>query len=305
MEELSMSDADLVCLGRAGEAEALAYLLERYRPSLYAAAIGVLHNRDDALEAVQETCITALVRIGSLRDAAAVGGWLHAIVRNACLMRLRRSGREVAYDPIDLPSGTGVPVPEDVLDQVAAREWVWATLEALGPDDRATMMLRYFSRCCSYEQIAAVTGAPLGTVRSRLHRSRTALSRMLGHAAVRTGFSHAELEQARRDEWEHFYAELHESPIPRTYRATYTPDVEVSDSVGRWNGVREWADHEREAITLGVRARIVGLVASRDLTIIEIDFANPEWAGDHSPPRSTFVHHLADGRSRRLAIHYV
>src|SRR6516165_1627971 len=145
MEEPPISDADLVRLARAGEAEALASVLERYRPSLYAAAIAVVRNRDDALEAVQETCVTALVRLGALRDPAAVGGWLHAIVRNICLMRLRRSGREVAYDPIDLPSGAGVPAPEDVLDQVAAREWVWAAPEALGPDDRATMLLRYFS----------------------------------------------------------------------------------------------------------------------------------------------------------------
>ena len=56
---------------------------------------------------------------------------------------------------------------------------------------------------------------------------------------------------------------------------------------------------------LGVRARIVGLVASRDITVIEIDFTNPDWASDHCPPRSTFVHRLAGGRSRRVDIHYV
>src|SRR2546427_9685440 len=90
--------------------------------------------------------------------------------------------------------------------------------------------------------------------------------------------------------------------MPRPYRATYAPDVEVTDRHGRWQGVREWSDHERAAIVLGVRARIVGLIASRDITVIEIDFTNPDWASDHCPPRSTFVHRLAGGRSRRLDI---
>src|SRR5206468_10621891 len=83
------SDAELATRALAGDAEALAALLERYRPSLYAAAIGLLRNREEAHDAVQEACVVALVRIGSLRDPAAVGGWLHRIIRNVCLMRLR------------------------------------------------------------------------------------------------------------------------------------------------------------------------------------------------------------------------
>ncbi len=75
-------------------------------------------------------------------------------------------------------------------------------------------------------------------------------------------------------------------------------DVEVTDRNGRWQGVREWSDHERAAIVLGVRARIVGLIASRDITVIEIDFTNPAWASDHCPPRSTFVHRLAGAGDR-------
>jgi hypothetical protein len=54
-----------------------------------------------------------------------------------------------------------------------------------------------------------------------------------------------------------------------------------------------------------VRANIVGLIASRDFTVIDIDFTNPAWADNHCPPRSTFAHHLTAGRSRRLEIHYV
>src|SRR5262245_57271450 len=90
VEILQPRDTERASLACAGEVEALAGLLERYRPSLYAGAIQFLRSRDDALDAVQETSLIALARIGSVRDPEAIGGWLHAVLRNACLMRLRR-----------------------------------------------------------------------------------------------------------------------------------------------------------------------------------------------------------------------
>ena len=304
MADLAMSDADLLVMARGGDVEALAGLLERHRISLYSAAIGLLHRREDALDAVQETFVVALTRLSSVRDPAAVRGWLHAVLRNTCLMQLRRSARQVPLEPADASFGT-IPSPEEAVDQVSTREWLWAALNALSADDRATVILRHFSRCSSYEQIAAATGVPVGTVRSRLHRSRAVLVDALTRTTKSGGLSQSELESERRDEWEDFYARLHEAPVPDTYAGIYSPDVEVTDSIGRWCGLGAWSAHEREAITLGVRARILSLAASQDLTVIEIDFVNPEWARDHCPPRSTFVHRLAGGRSERLAIHYV
>src|SRR5258706_3751174 len=73
MEDLSVSDAALAARAAGGEVEALAGLLERYRPSLYAAAIGLLRNREEAADAVQDTCLTAVVHLGSLRDPTAAG----------------------------------------------------------------------------------------------------------------------------------------------------------------------------------------------------------------------------------------
>jgi DNA-directed RNA polymerase specialized sigma24 family protein len=89
------TDRELVSAARAGEVAALGELFERYRPSLYAAALARLRDRDEALDQVQETFLIALTRMNELRDPDAVGGWLHAVLRNSCLMRLRRAGREV------------------------------------------------------------------------------------------------------------------------------------------------------------------------------------------------------------------
>ncbi len=182
---------------------------------------------------------------------------------------------------------------------------MWAALEGLNPDDRLTVMLRYFSRCRTYEAIAAVTAVPVGTVRSRLHRARSQLNDALARTLDGSALSYVDLERATRETWEGFYAELHEKPVPRTYLNAFSPDVEVTDRVGWWRGIEEWSAHEREAIKLGVRARIVGVMAKRELNVLEIDFTNPAWASDHCPPRSTFVHRLPSGRSRRLDITYV
>jgi RNA polymerase sigma-70 factor (ECF subfamily) len=295
-------DEELARRASDGDLAALAHVLDRYRPSLYAAAIQLLRNREDARDAVQETSVIALARIGSLRDPAAVGSWLHRVLRNVCLMQLRSASR-VSTD-VELAVAEA-PSMEEALEHAVLRDWVWAAIDELSAEERATTILRHFSRTSSYEGIAAVTDVPVGTVRSRLNRARSLLAAKLQREARESFSSRERLESARRSEWEGFYAELHEKPTRRTYRSTYAADVMVSDRNGRWRGVREWSDHEREAIALGVRARILDLVAARDITVIEIDFTNPDRAAGHCPPRSTFVHRLTDGRSRRLDIHYV
>lgn len=297
----ALTEAELGALAREGDAEALAALLERCRPSLYATAIGLLGNRADALDALQDTYLTALLRIGDVRDPAAARAWLHAVVRNVCLMRVRRR-RELPSEWVE--PGGDAPDPEEMLEGNSMREWVWQALEALPLEERIAVMLRYFTRCVSYEAIARVTGVPIGTVRSRLNRARTRLARALRHTIADTALSHADLEANERDRWEDFYRRLQERPVPRTYRTLFIPAVDVSDRNGRWVGVDTWSAHEREAIALGVRARIVGLLAAADVTVLEIDFTNPAAAPDHCPPQATFVHRLDRGRSRHLRIHY-
>jgi len=79
-------------------------------------------------------------------------------------------------------------------------------------------MLRHFSRCTSYQAISLVTALPVGTVRSRLNRARTRLARALSATTAGTPLSQAAAEAARREQWEDFYRDLHERPVPATYQ---------------------------------------------------------------------------------------
>ena len=83
-------DAALLDAIRNGDVAALGLLLERYRPSLLAAAIRLVGRGPEAEDAFQETCLVALRHIGTVRDPDAVGGWLHTVLRRACLQQKRR-----------------------------------------------------------------------------------------------------------------------------------------------------------------------------------------------------------------------
>lgn len=85
MQGQPLTDADLVAAAGAGRADALGVLWQPHRVALYAAAMAVLRDRDAAMDAVQETFVIALTRLDDIRDPAAVGGWLHRVVRNCGL----------------------------------------------------------------------------------------------------------------------------------------------------------------------------------------------------------------------------
>jgi len=292
VEAIAISDAELGTLARAGDVQALAGLLERCRPSLYAAAA----------DAVQDTFVIALLRLGGLRQAGAARAWLHSVLRNVCLMRIRQR-REFPVAGAGLADGA-VPGPEEAPDRHVMREWGWQALGTLSADEQLAVMLRHFTRCTSYEEIARVTAVPVGTVRSRLNRARARLAATLLATADGTPLSHARAETAARQQWTEFYREVHDRPVPRTYQELFTPDVDVRDPAGQWHGIGAWSAEERAAISVGVRATIIDVLASRDITVIEIDFRNPADWPDHCPPHATFVHRLAGGRSRQLRIHY-
>lgn len=297
-----ISDAELVVLAREGEAGAFGMLVERHRAALYAAALAVLGDRDAAMDAVQEAFMVALTHLNSIRDPAAVGRWLRMVARNCALMQIRRVRHEIVGGNLEAWART--PGPEQVLEEHALRDWVWAAIEALAEEERITLVLRHFTRCRTYEAIAAITGVPVGTVRSRLSRARRRLAADLAARAGGRQRDQGDLEESRGHEWKSFYNRLHDAPEPRTYRDLYRSDVVVQDVNGTWRGLDSWSAEERQAIDIGVRADITGLAAGRDLTILEIDFRNPPWAAAHCPPSSTFVHRLDRGRSASVDIYY-
>ncbi|MFJ9374866.1 RNA polymerase sigma factor [Streptomyces sp. NPDC101455] len=199
-------DAQLTRAAQSGEVAALGLLLERRRAGMRAVAVSILGPGADADDVMQDAALTALVRIGDVRDPEAVGAWLRTIVRNAGRLVLREA---FVVRPVDeLPQQSTHMGPEQWLERNALCDWVWQALEELSPVLRMPLVLRCFATgITSYERIAEVCGIPVGTVRSRLSQGRAELATALaatadaphGDAAQRLSASRIEVHELLAD----------------------------------------------------------------------------------------------------------
>ncbi|MGH3296914.1 MAG: RNA polymerase sigma factor SigM [Trebonia sp.] len=176
------SDANLLRRHADGDADAFGLLFRRHKDRLWAVALRITCDPDDAADALQEAMISAFRRAGDFRGESAVTTWLHRIAVNASLDLLRRrSARAVGWsgDPDDLP----VPEPRLGVDSSASTDSrldVDAAMRTLPPPQRAALvlvdMLGY-----SVADASAVLGVSEGTVKSRCARGRAKLLPYLSH----------------------------------------------------------------------------------------------------------------------------
>lgn len=185
MSELGSAEpSDDVLLRRhvQGDPDAFGVLFKRHSARLWAVALRITCDPDDAADALQDAMISAFRRAADFRGESAVTTWLHRIVVNASLDLLRRrSARSVSWsgDPDDLP----VPEPRPRVDSVSGAESrldVDAALRTLPPPQRAALvlvdMLGY-----SVADASGILGVSEGTVKSRCARGRVKLLPHLSH----------------------------------------------------------------------------------------------------------------------------
>ena len=226
-----------------GDVSALAALLERCRPSLYATAVGLLEQscRCDSMPFRTPSSSRWCGSATCATPARPGHGCTPCSATSACAQLRQR--REAPVPDIADPRRR--PGPEETFEQHAMREWVWQALDGLNAEERITVMLRHFSRCSSYQAIAAVTGVPVGTVRSRLNRARARLADALMATAPRHATSQAVLEAAQRTQWEDSTAAC-TTAAPDDLPGPVLSDVDVRDPAGRWRGIEEWSAEERD-----------------------------------------------------------
>ncbi len=173
------SDTELLAAHTAGDPAAFGELVARHRDRMWAVALRTLRDPDEAADAVQEAFLSAFRAADKFRAESAVTTWLHRIVVNACLDRIRR---RQARPTVPLPDeGPGEPaVPGD---QYADRQLAMDIEQALGTlpvDQRAAIVLVDVEGYSVAEAAAALSVAE-GTVKSRCARGRAKLALLLGH----------------------------------------------------------------------------------------------------------------------------
>lgn len=302
-------NAALAVEAKNGRMDSLGLLFERYRPQLYVAAVSLLGYASDADDAVHDTFVTAMARLGQLREPAAVGGWLHAILRNRCLMDRRRrrpqiGGAEAERHFRELPDEDRI---EASIESRELRDWVWTALQKLPEEHRATVMLRYFGFYNSYDEISTILSVPVGTVRSRLFDAKIRLSELLLSAAGGRDDRHEKLEAERDALYREGFRTLYsgECGSRDKFLSHFADDLHLiwSPTGSHFHGRPHFAMEMDTDLRTGVRIQPKRIMASGNITVIEAVIANPPETPHLCPPGGVLVMKEGAMQVQRIHLH--
>ena len=183
-----LSDEDLVARARRRDRTAFQALVERYQQRVYAVAYGLLGNRENALDAVQETFIKAYKSLAGFKGKSSFYTWLYRIAVNASIDLGRKESQrdelefrdelEQDEDKGGYPVAPGSDDPAKELMKKELGDMIENAIAQLPPDQRSAIVLREIEGL-SYKEMAEVMQCSEGTVMSRLHYGRKRLQEIL------------------------------------------------------------------------------------------------------------------------------
>lgn len=181
-QDTGVAESDDALLRRhaQGDPEAFGVLVHRHRDRLWAVALRTLGDPDEAADALQDGLLNAFRRATSYRGDAAVTTWLHRIIVNACIDRVRKAAvRPSSAMPDDTDRAMRFASRDpDPADQVSLRMDIEAALATLPPDQRAALVLVDMEGM-PVADVAELLGCAVGTVKSRCARARARLLPLL------------------------------------------------------------------------------------------------------------------------------
>lgn len=168
---------------RRGSPEAFEVFVNRYMKNAYFIALGLVGNREDAMDLSQEAFIRAYRNIKHLKPDRRFFPWFYQILKNLCIshLRKRRYRQASSLDGENCPepaATTDYFSPEVVAGRNELKDKVWQAIGKLDDKHREVIILRHFQNM-SYEQIAEALYCNKGTVTSRLYYARKKLEELL------------------------------------------------------------------------------------------------------------------------------
>ena len=169
---------------RRGSRKAFEVFVNKYMKDAYFIALGLVGNREDALELSQEAFIRAYRNIKSVKPDRKFFPWFYQILKNLCVshLRKRRYRRAGSLDVEGCPEVEATAdcfSPEEVASRNEIKDKVWQAIGQLDEKHREVIILRHFQNM-SYDQIAEALFCNKGTVTSRLYYARKRLEELLG-----------------------------------------------------------------------------------------------------------------------------
>ncbi|MDH3258383.1 MAG: sigma-70 family RNA polymerase sigma factor [Deltaproteobacteria bacterium] len=171
-----------------GEKEAFSELVKRYQGRAYGVAVGIVGNRDDALDVVQESFVKAYSALKDFRFDAKFYTWFYRLLINKAIDKKREVSRNpgTAFDETWMMADDGYPTgssefyerPDETAGRRELREIMHEAIESLTENHRTVILLREVEGM-SYQEIADVLDISLGTVMSRIHYGKEKLRELL------------------------------------------------------------------------------------------------------------------------------
>lgn len=279
-----------VSLARQGEETAWNHIYQQYYPSLFAKAVKICGSGTTAKDAVQNTFVTAYLKLAQLKDPATIGAWLHKILVHTCF-RMQQGNKKHSHAELPAESCTYWENSVDnKLERLYARGRLYANVASLPETLRGTLMLRYFSECTSYEDIASVLAIPVGTVRSRLNQARQQLAEKWSQKAEISDRSTRLIE-----EWNQFYLShfggLHESDeIKKRLLNHFDENMQLTFTSGASASGRALVDREVQQDRMyGSWFKPTNAITAGNISIVEAQNFNSAEYPDRCPPSVVFV----------------
>ncbi len=172
-------DAQLLARVVDGDREAFDQIMRNHEDRVFSVCLRIMGDRDNALDATQETFLTAFRKAEQFKGDSAFGTWIYRIAVNTCYDQLRRQKRRRAdpipdhLDPTDFSA-------EDEVDSAALRPEIQQALSAI-PEDFRTAVILSDIEGLALPDVARILGVPVGTVKSRVFRGRRLLAAELGN----------------------------------------------------------------------------------------------------------------------------
>lgn len=178
---MNNTDQDIVRRILAGEQKAYAELIDRHKVKAMTLAMRMLKNTHDAEEALQDAFVRAFRSLPGFEWKSSFSTWFYRIVFNVCSTRLNKKGKVAVFS---LEETNGADLKVEILPDGEAidvqlignefAEFVQSTIEKMD-ESYSTILTLFIVQEMSYDEIVAVTGMPLGTVKNRLFRARAEL----------------------------------------------------------------------------------------------------------------------------------
>jgi RNA polymerase sigma-70 factor (ECF subfamily) len=183
----SVCEEELLLTGpaRRGSKEAFESIVKMYMKKAYFIALGLVGNRDDAMELSQEAFILAYRNIKHLKPDRRFFPWFYQILKNVCFSHLRKTKNRRSHSLEKLEEQAPVAevddsfTPEVVAERNETKDRIWKAIGKLSEKHREVIILRHFQNL-SYEQMAQILFCSRGTVMSRLYHARQRLKELLG-----------------------------------------------------------------------------------------------------------------------------